>query len=208
VTSIAVIGATGRTGRLVVEQALTAGHRVTALARRTEALETARAGLTAYTIDLLIPGSLRSLLDEHDAVISAVGTPSRTATTLYSAGTAEIIAAVKPNTRLLLISSAGLSTPAGVGLPTRLAAAILHRIMRETYADMARTEQLLATSELNWTAVRPTRLTDRPPTGHPRISIGAAERVGPRTSRADLAAYLLAAINDPRTYKTAVALSS
>ncbi|XVQ90139.1 LLM class flavin-dependent oxidoreductase [Microbispora siamensis] len=60
---------------------------------------------------------------------------------------------------------------------------VLHRLMRDTYADMARMEELLPGSGLRWTAVRPTGLTDRPGTGRPRVSIGATGRVGNRTSR-------------------------
>ncbi|WP_433519078.1 NAD(P)H-binding protein [Nonomuraea sp. CA-143628] len=80
--------------------------------------------------------------------------------------------------------------------------------MRHPYTDMARMEDLLSISGLAWTAVRPTRLTDRPATGHPRVSIGATARVGSHTSRADLAAFALSAIDDLRTYRSAVAVSS
>ncbi|MEV5652757.1 hypothetical protein AB0L57_31285 [Nocardia sp. NPDC052254] len=47
-----------------------------------------------------------------------------------------------------------------------------------------------------------------PARGEPRISPGARGKVGPRISRADLAAYLLDAIDDPSAYRTAVAVSS
>lgn len=56
--------------------------------------------------------------------------------------------------------------------------------------------------------MRPTQLTDDPAAGNPRISVGATAKVGPKTSRADLAAYLLEAIGDPHTHHTAVAISS
>ncbi|MFI7643552.1 NAD(P)-dependent oxidoreductase [Nonomuraea sp. NPDC049400] len=207
-TSIAVLGAAVRTGRIIVEQALAAGHRVTAIARRLQALPPTGPRLTVHTADVLAPGSLQGLLDGHDAVISALGATGRGPTTVYSAGTAEIISALKPGARLLAISSAGLGVPADAGPGTRLAAGLLHRIMRHTYTDMARMEDLLAAGGLSWTAVRPTRLTDRPATGHPRVSIGAAAKVGSQTSRADLAAFVLDAIDDPRTYRTVVAVSS
>ncbi|SCF11024.1 Putative NADH-flavin reductase [Micromonospora viridifaciens] len=207
-TTIAVIGATGRTGRLVVEHALAAGHHVTAVARHPEALGPTRARLTVHSADVLAPGSLHGVLDDQDAVISAIGAPDRGATTVYSAGTTEVIPALKPHGRLLVISSAGLSIPADAPAGTRLAARILHRLMRRTYADMARMEELLAASDLTWTVVRPTRLTDRPGTGRLRTSLGATARVGSQTTRADLADYLLASIDDPRTHRTVVAISS
>ncbi|MEQ4722034.1 NAD(P)H-binding protein [Nonomuraea sp. B19D2] len=207
-TSIAVIGAAGRTGRIIVEQALAAGHRVTAIARRPQALPAARPRLTLHTADAQIPGSLQGLLDDHDAVISALGATGRGPTTVYSAGTSEIVSALKPGARLLVLSSAGLGVPADAGPGTRLAARLLHHLMRHTYTDMTRMEDQLTASGLTWTAVRPTRLTDHPATGHPRVSIGAAAKVGPQTSRADLAAFVLHAIDDPSTHRTAVAISS
>ncbi|GAA4638155.1 SDR family oxidoreductase [Actinoallomurus vinaceus] len=202
--SIAVIGATGRTGRIIVDQALTLGHQVTAIARR----PVARPRLTVVTADVQTPGSLHGTLDDHDVVISAVGAAGRGPTTVYSAGTSEIISAMKPGRRLIVISSAGLGTPADAGATTRLLARGLHRLMRHTYADMTRMEELLADTELAWTAVRPTRLTDRPAGGRPRTSIGATGRVGAQTSRADLAAVILDLIDDPRTHRTAVAVFS
>ncbi|MER7503375.1 NAD(P)H-binding protein [Nonomuraea pusilla] len=207
-TSIAVIGAAGRTGRIIVEQALAAGHRVTAIARRPDVLRPAGPGLTLRAADVLTPGSLHGLLDGHDAVVSALGAVGRGPTTVYSTGTAEIVSALDPGARLLVISSAGLGVPADAGPGARLAARLLHRLMRHTYTDMARMEDLLAAGSLTWTSVRPTRLTDRPATGRPRVSVGATAKVGAQTSRADLAAFVLDAIADPRTFRTVVAVSS
>ncbi|WP_040791833.1 NAD(P)-dependent oxidoreductase [Nocardia paucivorans] len=204
---IAVLGATGRTGRLVVDRASARGHRVTAIVRPTSTAA-AVPGSTVVTADPGVPGALTGLLDGHAAVISALGATGRGPTSVYSAATAEIITAMPPGGRLLVISSAGLDIPADAGPGTRLLAVVLRRIMRHTYSDMARMEYLLAQSELCWTAVRPTGLTDAPATGGPRISPGANAKVGHRTSRAVLADYLLDAIDDPRTYRSVVAISS
>ncbi|MFI9505761.1 NAD(P)-dependent oxidoreductase [Nocardia sp. NPDC052566] len=207
-TALAVLGATGRTGRLVVEQALDRGHRVTAIVRGPGALGLDHPLLTIVVADIAAPGALRGLLDGHDAVLSALGATDRRPTTLYSGGTAAIIDAMPSGGRLLVVSSAGVEIPSDAGRIASALGAVLHRIMRETYTDMARMERLLAASDLAWTAVRPTRLTDRPATGRPRIAIGARTRVGSATARADLAAYLLDAVGDPRTERTAVAVSS
>ncbi|RDI46852.1 NAD(P)-dependent oxidoreductase [Nocardia mexicana] len=206
-SAIAVVGATGRTGRLVVAQALARGHRVTAIVRRAGSL-TPAPGLTIVAADPTAPGALAGTLDQQDAVISALGATGRGPTTLYSTAATELIAALRPGARLLVISSAGLDVPDDAGRTTRLFAHILHRIMRHIYTDMKRMESQLTQSNLRWTSVRPTRLTDTPPTGSPQISLGANEKVAARTSRADLAAYLLDAVTDPHTEHTVVALSS
>ncbi|MFI6177957.1 NAD(P)-dependent oxidoreductase [Nonomuraea sp. NPDC051191] len=144
-TSLAVIAATGRTGRLVVERALAAGHTVTAIARR--------------------PGELGL---DHPRLVRR----------------------------------------ADAGPVARLFGRVLHHVMRHPYADMARMEQPLSGIGLTWTAVRPTGLTDRPGAGRPRVSIGATERLGARTSRADLAAFIVDHLGDPRTHHLPVAVSS
>ncbi|WP_051162910.1 NAD(P)-dependent oxidoreductase [Nocardia brevicatena] len=167
--AIAVLGATGRTGRVVVDRALARGHHVTAIVRPTTAAAPVR-GATVVTVDPCAPGGLTGLLDDHDVVISALGATGRGPTTVYSDATAEIIAAMHPAGRLLVVSSAGLGVPADARPSTRLLAAVLRGAMRHTYSDMAHMERLLTRSELRWTAVRPTGLTDAPAGGRPRIS--------------------------------------
>lgn len=68
---IALIGATGNIGSRVLNEALTRGHSVTAIARKADALA-ARPGLTAKAADLHQPAALAPLLAGHDAVVSAV----------------------------------------------------------------------------------------------------------------------------------------
>ncbi|GAA3424520.1 NAD(P)-dependent oxidoreductase [Streptosporangium sandarakinum] len=207
-SSIAVVAATGRTGRIIVERALAAGHAVTAVARNPRALGLRHPRLTVKEGDVLHPSSLRDALTGHDAVISALGSSGLGPTTVYSEGTAAIISAMAPTHRLVVLSSAGLAVPDGAGLGTRILSGVLKRVMRHPYADMTRMERLLADSDLDWTAVRPTRLTDDPGTGRPRVSIGATGVVGSSTTRADLAAYVLTALDDPATHRIPVAVSS
>ncbi|MGW5140622.1 NAD(P)-dependent oxidoreductase [Nocardia beijingensis] len=205
--AIAVLGASGRTGCMVVDRALARGHHVTAIVRAAATPAFAHAA-TVVTADPCVPGALTGLFDEHDAVISALGAAGRGPTTVYSAATAEIIAAMRPGGRVLVISSAAVEVPADAGTGARVLAAVLRAAMRHVYSDMARMEDLLAGSDLRWTAVRPSRLTDAPASGGPRVSPGAISKLGPRTARADLADYLLDAVDNPHTYRSVVAISS
>ncbi|GAA3431873.1 NAD(P)-dependent oxidoreductase [Kutzneria kofuensis] len=205
-SSFAVVAATGRTGRLVVDVALAAGHDVTAISR--QPYDLAHPRLTHRAADVLDPEALHAALAGHDVVVSALGSTGRGPTSVYSAGTAAIIPALPRDGRLVVISSAGLATPPDAGPATRLLGRVLHHVMRHPYADMARMESLLAASELAWTAVRPTRLTDRPATGRPRASIDATTRLGNHTSRADLAAYIVDHLDDAHTFRRCVVVSS
>ena len=89
---IIVFGATGATGRSVVERALAGGHDVLAVARKPEAV-TARPRLVVVQGDVLNAASVAAALADGDAVICAIG-PARNGApgTLISEGTKNIVA--------------------------------------------------------------------------------------------------------------------
>jgi len=69
--NIAIIGATGNVGSRLVDEALSRGHRVTAIARHASSLA-ARPGLVTRNIDLADGAALAAALRGHDAVLSSV----------------------------------------------------------------------------------------------------------------------------------------
>src|SRR5258705_12540387 len=71
--SLVVLGAAGRTGRLVVEQALAAGHPVTALVRSPEKLTLRHPKLRVVVGDATDPTALSRALTGSEAVISTLG---------------------------------------------------------------------------------------------------------------------------------------
>src|SRR3979411_2163046 len=71
--NLVVLGATGRTGSLVVEQALAAGHTVTALVRSPEKLATGNANLRVVTGQATETSAVASALEGADAVSSTLG---------------------------------------------------------------------------------------------------------------------------------------
>jgi len=89
-----------------------------------------------------------------------------------------------------------------------LADPIVKRVLREHYADLARMEDVLRGSDLDWTAVRPPRLTDKPVTGRYRTAYGQNIRRGLFISRADVAHYMLWAIDQPGTFGQTVGIAS
>src|SRR5207245_2735887 len=78
-----------------------------------------------------------------------------------------------------------------------LADPIVRRALREHYADLARMEDVLRDSDLDWTAVRPPRLTGKPVTGRYRTAYGQNIRRGVFVYRADVAHYTLRAVLPP-----------
>jgi uncharacterized protein YbjT (DUF2867 family) len=89
-----------------------------------------------------------------------------------------------------------------------LAYPILRTAFREIYADLARMEEVLRDSDLDWTAVRPVRLTGKPVTGTYRTAFGRNVRHGLFISRADVAHYMLRATDDPGTFRQTVGIAN
>src|SRR5258708_29885621 len=70
---LVVLGATGGTGRLVVEQALAAGHTVTALVRSPEKLTLRNPNLHVIAGQATDPSTVSHALAGADALISTLG---------------------------------------------------------------------------------------------------------------------------------------
>src|SRR5215210_8282534 len=93
---LTVFGPTGSTGEQIVRQALAAGHEVTAVARRPDAVAPTDPRLRVVPGDVLDPASLRDGVVGADAVLSALGSRQmKRPTTVYSAGMAAVLAAMR-----------------------------------------------------------------------------------------------------------------
>ena len=196
-----VVGATGGTGGQVVRGAIAAGHTVTALARDPGRIDLRHERLHVLRGDVLDPASLAPAMAGRDAVISSLGVKTRRGPiTLYSEGMRNILQAMRAaQVERLVVQSAGpLSIDEGDTTLMRLALKPLLRIiLKEEYADLARMEEELRKSGLDWTIVRPVRLTDKPPTGRYRTAVNNSVRRGYSIARADLAGAMLALLTDP-----------
>jgi len=82
------------------------------------------------------------------------------------------------------------------------------RALRDHYADLARMEDVLRASDLDWTIVRPPRLTSKPVTGRYRTAYGQNLRRGLFVSRADAAHYMLSILNQPGTFRQTIGIAS
>jgi putative NADH-flavin reductase len=208
-----VIGATRGTGRQVMQQALAAGHAVVALARDPARIDLPHdvpaQRLSVVRGDVLDSSSLTPALADRDAVISTLGVTSRAPTTLYSQGMRHILQAMRATgvRRLVAVSAAPLSSDDGDTLPSRLLLTpLLWALFRPVYADMATMEDEIRQSGLDWTIVRPPRLTDKPPTGRYRTALNRSVRGGYTISRADLAAAILTLLDDPTSIRAAIGI--
>jgi putative NADH-flavin reductase len=207
VYNIAILGANGGIGRQAVELALAQGHRVTAILRNPANLTLIHPNLTVVKGDVMQPGTLEPHLANKDAVLSVIGKTSLKETTLYSQGNKNLLGAMEKagSRRVFVVSASGLEINPSHSFIVRLAAKyILQKLLKRMYADLERMEALVKQSPLNWTIMRPPRLTNAPATGHYRFSINRFLKNGLSISRADLAHFMLHNIANEQIYKTTV----
>ncbi|HVX46444.1 MAG TPA: NAD(P)H-binding protein [Mycobacteriales bacterium] len=198
-----VFGANGLTGRRLVRQALDNGHDVVAVTRRPSEFPIDHDRLAVAGADVHDQlAVLRVLENGSDAVLSTLGVPfDRNPITIYSRGIANIIEAMTVHgiKRIVAVSSTAVQPhhhAEGGFLLNRVMQPLVSRtIGKTTYADMRAMEAILRQSTLAWTVIRSAGLFDADHvTTNYRVSDGPLD--GVFTSRADLAALLLAQATD------------
>ncbi len=200
---LTVFGATGRTGLQVVEQGLAAGHEVRAVVRDATRLAPDRAGLEVVVADVMDPATIVEAVTGSDAVISTIGTRGRRApTTVCADSSRSIVEAMhKAGTRRLVVVSGTGPFDEGEGPGMRYIVKPIGRLfLKNVFADFVAMEKIVRASGLDWTILRPSRLTDKPLTGHYRTRRELNLRRNFTVSRADLAHLILAVSGDRDTY--------
>jgi putative NADH-flavin reductase len=207
---ILVFGATGGTGKLVVEKALERGHRVTAVARSPGTLTAWHQNLEIVKGDVFQPNTFENAMKEKDAVVSCLGIRNRKPTTIYSEGVGNLIAAMQKDNvnRIICLSATGVIVPPkGSRIMKFVVKNILQRLFKHSYADMMMMEKMLAETGLDWTVIRPPWLRDTTYTGKYRTCINEHLRNPSKISRADLADYIMNHLTDEKTFKARVEIS-
>ena len=203
-----IFGSTGGTGRELVQQALDRGHDVTAFARDPRALD-AHDGLRTVAGDALDSASVERAVAGHEAVVCALGKPATSPGRLRSEGTANIVRAMQRSgsRRLVCLSTIGIEE-------TRPLMAPLYRyvlvptLLRRTFAEHARQETVVRSSELDWTIVRAGVLSDGPRTGRYQHGFPPSDRSREiEISRADAADFMLGQLAEPRYVRATPSLS-
>lgn len=207
---LAVFGGTGKTGRLVVEQALAGGHSVTVLARNPAKLTLQNPRLRVVQGDIGDATKVSEALAGADAVISALGPTSNRPVFEVSTGIDNMIAAMRQAgvKRLIITAGAGVRDPMDQPkLMDKVIVVALKLLNGNVLADMQKAVEQVQASGLEWTIVRGPMLTDDPATGHVRAG-GVGKDIGTRLSRADFAAFLLAQIDSAQWLRRMPAISN
>jgi len=202
-----VFGATGGTGRALLDQGLAQGHQMTAFVRNPAALEP-RAGLTVVQGDVTDAAAVRQVVDGHEAVLSALG-PRGGQYGVLPGGIRNIVAAMGEAgiRRLIHVSSFGVGDSlAQMGWVARQVFVPL--FLRKALDEKEIEEEIIRGSDRDWIIVRPGGLVDGPRTGVYRCITDQREKINqPRIARADVADFMLRNLTDEQFLRRAVGLT-
>ena len=193
---IAAFGATGGTGKQVVQQALAAGNQVAALVRDPAKLAIDNVNLAVVTGNVLDAGKVEEALQGADAVVVSLGNTDPNPDYVVSQGTLVIVDAMKrlgQPKRIVVVSSMGVGESKDqVSFTFKM---LMTTVLRKPMEDKERQEQVVKASGLDWTIVRPGGLTDSPATGNYKSGLDPNIGAG-QVSRADVAAFVLKQLSD------------
>ncbi len=198
--NITVFGATGGTGTAFIEQALAAGHEVTAVIRDPARMKAApHPSLQVVTADVMDPLSIAPALAGADAAVNTVGPHGLGPTTIQRDSVRSILQAMhQAGARRLLHVSGSSTVDDGESWYMRFPIKPLARatFLGNSCTDMRGAESLIRASDTQWTIFRPPALNSRPARGY-RTAIDRNLPHGFSVSRADLAVCMIAMLPDP-----------
>jgi len=196
-----VIGATGRTGREVVQQALARNHHVAAFVRSPENISSKNERLTVLKEDAMEENELFRAMQNHDAVVSTLGPREvfKPSSMLHDSALATTRAMNRSGVKRLVVLSAAAHFP---GILNRIASFIMRNHMRDSLAM----EAIVQASGLDWTIARPPRLTQEGYMTY-RSREDAAPRMGFSLSRKAVAAFMLDAIEQRKHFHKIVGIA-
>lgn len=189
---VAVIGATGRTGQPLLRELLNRGHTVTVLVRDPARFGPPDPAVRVVTGSSDDPSALAHLLQGVDTVISTLGPKDKDAT-LHRRTAAALIEAMHAAgvRRFIGVSGAGIDVPGDQkNLLNKVISFVIQRLGGAVVADKPAEHRAWASSDLDWTLVRPPRLTTAPGTGHLEHHHTRSTR-STSMSREDLAHFLV-----------------
>jgi putative NADH-flavin reductase len=202
---IAVFGASGKTGILIVYQALNQGHTVTAFARQASKVTIQHKSLRIIQGDVSDLETVRLAVEGQDAVLCALGVDKNKPNTILSEGTRNILKAMEATgvNRFICMSSAGiLGNDSGFWFGKIFMPLFLNHV----FEDKKRQMKVIQESHVEWVIIRPTGLTDSPKTNTYKISPGIP--TSKSVPRADVADFMLKLLTNKKYDGLMPALSS
>ncbi|TNE45741.1 MAG: NAD-dependent epimerase/dehydratase family protein [Deltaproteobacteria bacterium] len=170
-TTLAIIGATGKVAKHAVRHALEAGYQVKALARSPENIGIEHPNLTTFQGDVGDPSTLEPAIQGADLVLSCIGNRSKDKGVIIERGTQNILDVMKTHNvqRMALISSVGVGNSRGqlgnLGIRGYIFGAMFFTLMNKLRKDLLGAEERAMSSDRDVVIVRPVELIEAPGAG-------------------------------------------
>jgi len=191
--NIVVFGASRGVGRKVVEQALEAGHLVTAFVRSPSKFSIQHPNLRVCEGDAMDAIAVENAIAGQDAIISALGPSRPPVPRMMETAAKNIVEAMKTHgvRRLVSTTGAGIRQPEDKPkLADHLIGTLLNLLAKDVVLDSAANVRVIEASDLDWTIVRYPRLMDGEHTGKYRVGYVSKDS-STQLSRADGADFVL-----------------
>ncbi len=204
---VVIFGANGKTGALLVEQALAKDYQVVAYIRKAGSILTDHPNLKVIVGNLNEQLNLTDAITDADACISALGGRSLThRSPEIVQGIENIVSLMEQEVvpRLIYLSSLGAGDSRYM-MPLPMRFLMVNIMLRMTLADHNANEERIAKSKLKWTVIRPGLLTDGPATrkykhGSEKVKLKGDANI----SRANVAAFILQQLTEETYVKKSV----
>jgi putative NADH-flavin reductase len=197
---LVIFGATGGSGRQIIEKALEQGHTVKAFARNPARLNGKQENPNVQVVqgDVMDTNAVEQAVQGADAVISALGTPATTKNTVRSQGTQNILRAMEKTgvQRFICLSSMGIGNSRDM-LPFHYKYILVPLLLKQGFAEHELQENVVKQSRTQWTIVRPGELSDKAAKGVYRHGLPVVDKtIKSKVSRADVADFVLKQLSD------------
>jgi len=193
--NLLLIGATGSTGRELLPRLLEAGHAVTALVRRPEAVALKHANLTLLTGEVRDAAAVEPAVRGKDGVVCAFGPRSLKKDDIQEVLMRHLVPAMEKHGVKRLVNLSAWGADPAVRPHGLLQLVIQKGLLRHVFADKARGESILFASKLDYVNVCPGRLLDTPARGGVKATTDGSGLKAVLT-RADLADWMITQLTD------------
>lgn len=204
-----IFGASGTVGKELVKQAVEKGHEVTAFVRDPEKMQNDNnPNLIILKGNVLNLGEVENAIKNQDAVLCALGDGK--VGKIRALGTKNILEAMNKAGQKRLICQTTLGMGESYGNLNFIWKHIMFGILlKKAFKDHQLQEQYILNSNLDYTIVRPSALTDGEITNHYKIGFdGNFKKLTLKISRADVAAFMLQQTVATQYSKKAVSISN
>lgn len=195
---IAILGANGKAGKILVNEALEKGYQVKILTRNSTNTEKINENIETIIGDARNFSTIQDLLQGCSAVINAVGQP-KNESYIFSTVTKHILEAMKESKikRYILIFGGSLNvTGDQKGIVNKIGATLFKLFLPKMMQDKYKELQIIQNSEVDWTIVRLPFVIEGNGIGSIKESL--VDMPGIKIQNGDIAPFVIKQINSDR----------